>query len=258
MKLNFKQYGSGHPLIILHGLMGSLDNWGTLAKRFGEYFSVYIVDQRNHGQSPHDDDIDYELMSEDLLEFIEDHDLVRPILLGHSMGGKTVMKFALDNPDKVSALIVADISPRTYKVHHDQILDALASINFYEVKSRKEVENILLDKLGDKGTVLFLAKNVYWESKEKLAYRFNLESLRNNITTISAWPENHMVYNGDVLFLRGGKSNYIGDHETSIEEQFPKAALQTIEGAGHWLHAEKPDEFFNHVMNYLDAQGLKP
>ena len=252
MKLNYKVYGEGQPMIILHGLLGSLDNWTTVAKKLGEHYKVFTVDQRNHGQSPHDDDIDYDLMSEDLLDFIEEHNIEHPILLGHSMGGKTMMKFALDNPDKLSALISADMSPRTYAVQHDVILDALNSIDFNEVKSRKEAEIILMEKLNDLGTVLFLVKNIYWKEKEKMAFRFNLSSLRANITTISDWPENHKIYSGNTLFIRGGNSNYIEDNEPSIQTQFPNSTLYTIKGVGHWLHAEKPDEFITVVRNFLD------
>ena len=250
MKLNYKEFGEGRPMIILHGLMGSLDNWQSLAKRFSENFKVYTIDQRNHGQSPHSDEMNYDVMSNDLKEFIEDHNITKPILIGHSMGGKTVMKYTLENPDKVEAMISVDMSPRDYAVHHDFITEALLSVDFNKVKSRKEVEDILMKQLNNMGIVLFLAKNVYWESKEKLAYRFNLEVLNDNLDLISGWPHCIASYPGKSLFIRGSKADYIQDDEPNIDAYFPNHTVVTLD-SGHWVHAEKPEEFFQSVMDFL-------
>lgn len=251
MKLNYKEFGSGRPMIILHGLLGSLDNWQSLAKRFAENYHVFTVDQRNHGQSPHSDEIDYELLSEDLNEFIEVHQLDNVILVGHSMGGKTVMKFALDHPEKVSDLIVVDISPRHYPVHHEHIIESLKLVDFNLQKSRKEVEDFLMERLNDRGVVMFLTKNVYWEDKDKLAFRFNLDALYDNLDIISSWPAEFSSYDGRTLFIRGSKANYItDDDEAVIKAYFPDSEIISIY-SGHWVHAEKADEFYDAVVRFL-------
>lgn len=253
MKLNYKEFGSGKPMIILHGLLGSLDNWQSLAKRFAENFHVFTVDQRNHGQSPHSENMDYDLLSNDLAEFITDHNLEKAILIGHSMGGKTAMKFALEHSDEVERLIVVDITPKDYPVHHDTILEALKLLDFDEVKSRKEVEENLLHSIHSKDVVLFLSKNIYWKEKDKLAFRFNLNALDENLDLISGWPAVNGTFEGRTLFIRGVKSNYITQtDEDIIRAYFPEAEIINLD-SGHWVHAEKPDEFFNEVMNFIDG-----
>ena len=251
MKLNFKEFGKGQPLLILHGLLGSLDNWQTLAKRFSEHFHVYTIDQRNHGQSPHDEDIDYDLLSDDLDDFIADNNIENPILMGHSMGGKTVMKYALEHPKNVKALISVDMSPREYAVHHDHIMEALHEVDFNVVKTRKEVEDILMNLLSNRTVVQFLAKNVYWKEKDRLAYRFNLDVLYENLDLISGWPIAHGEYNGPTLFIGGDKVDYItNDDEAIIKAYFPKAQIKML-NSGHWVHAEKAHDFYSTVMNFL-------
>jgi pimeloyl-ACP methyl ester carboxylesterase len=237
-------------MIILHGLLGSLDNWQTLARRFSENFKVYTIDQRNHGQSPHSDDMDYDLLSTDLADFIREHAIVDPILIGHSMGGKTVMKYALEHPESVSALIPVDMSPRDYAIHHDHILEALMGIDFNVLKSRKEVEAFLMKKLNNMGIVLFLSKNIYWIDKDQLAFRFNLDVLYKNLDLISGWPYVTGQFKGKTLFIRGAKANYISKDEPNILTYFPNALIKDID-AGHWVHAEKPEAFYEAVMDFL-------
>ena len=253
MKLNYKEFGQGRPLIILHGLLGSLDNWQTLAKRWGEDFHVFTVDQRNHGQSPHNEEMNYHLLSGDLLEFIREHNIESPVILGHSMGGKTAMSFAFEHPEKITGLIVVDISPRHYAVHHQEILDALASVDFNTMHDRKTIQDHLMARIGNMAIVMFLTKNVYWRTDNELGYRFNLEALRDNIATISSWPFEHEQYSRPTLFVRGSNSNYISDNEESIQKHFPNATLLTVHGAGHWVHAEKPDELYNIVKGYMNS-----
>lgn len=253
MILNYKEFGQGRPMIILHGLLGSLDNWQTLARRFSENFKVYTIDQRNHGQSPHTDDIDYDLLSADLADFIHQHDIKDPILIGHSMGGKTVMKYTLENPESVSALIAVDMSPRDYDIRHDHIMEALVQIDFNVMKSRKEIEDFLMKRLNNLGVVLFLSKNIYWIEKDRLAFRFNLDALYRNLDLISGWPHCTGEYNGKTLFIRGIKANYITDNEPAIKAYFPMARLIDL-NAGHWVHAEKPEDFYNSVMGFLNSR----
>ena len=177
MELNYKRLGEGQPLIVLHGLFGSLDNWMTLAKKWSNDFEVYLVDQRNHGQSPHSDQFSYPLMADDLKQLMDQLGLESAILMGHSMGGKTVMEFSMKYPEMVEKLIVVDIAPVSYNVHHYTIIDALKSVPLEDISSRKEAEEFLSRYIKDFGTRQFLLKNLYWQANDKLAWRFNLEVL---------------------------------------------------------------------------------
>lgn len=254
MKLAYREFGSGQPLIILHGLFGQSDNWNTLAKRFAENgFRVFTVDQRNHGLSPHSDVWSYEAMAEDLREFIDDHQLVNPILLGHSMGGKTVMFFEMLFPGIANKIIVADIAPKVYEPHHDLVLKALNAVDFTEINTRKDAENIMSEYITDFGTKQFLLKNIYWKEDEskQMAWRFNLPVICNEYNNVSVnIPDG--ISDVDTLFVRGEKSNYVLDSDLqNIEKHFPKYKLTTIPNAGHWVHAEKPEEFFNSVLEFI-------
>lgn len=254
MKLAYREFGSGQPLIILHGLFGQSDNWNTLAKRFAESgFRVFTIDQRNHGLSPHSDVWSYQAMAEDLKEFIEDHQLVNPILLGHSMGGKTVMFFEMLFPGIANKIIVADIAPKVYEPHHDLVLKALNAVDFTEINTRKDAENIMSEYISDFGTKQFLLKNIYWKEDEskQMAWRFNLPVICKEYNNVSVnIPDG--ISEADTLFVRGEKSNYVLDSDLqNIEKHFPNYKLTTIPNAGHWVHAEKPEEFFNSVLEFI-------
>jgi len=253
VKLFFRKYGSGQPLIVLHGLFGQCDNWNSLAKQFGESgFEVYAVDLRNHGLSPHSDVWNYKSMSADVAELIADNNLQNVILLGHSMGGKTAMYFALEHPNVLDKLIVVDIAPKYYPLHHQSVIEALTAVDFSIVKTRKEAEIILSNYINDFGTKQFLLKNIYWREDEKLAWRFNLEVIVKNIEAVGEATPIDKSIDVPTLFIRGEKSNYILDEDVRlIQELFPRNILETIEGAGHWVHAEKPKEFFEMVMGFL-------
>ena len=254
MQLAFREYGSGQPLIILHGLFGQSDNWNTLAKRFAENsFRVFTVDQRNHGLSPHSEEWTYEAMADDLNEFISEHKLKDPILLGHSMGGKTVMFFQLKYSGIAKKIIVADIAPRAYESHHDSVLKALNAVDFSLIKTRKEAEAIMNEYIPDFGTKQFLLKNIYWkdEANTQLDWRFNLKVIDKNYANIGAEVPD-LSSKVPALFMRGEKSNYIQDSDLKdIESRFPNYKLATIKDSGHWIHAEKPNEFFEEVLNFL-------
>jgi pimeloyl-ACP methyl ester carboxylesterase len=255
MQLAYRKYGEGQPLLILHGLFGQSDNWNTLAKRFSENgFEVYTIDQRNHGLSPHSDIWNYEAMADDIKEFINEHNLENPILLGHSMGGKTAMFFALKYDGALDKLIVADMSPRAYEPHHDIVLDALNAVDFSKMNTRKEAEAVLSEYITDFGTKQFLLKNIYWEDTagSKMNWRFNLPIItKNSNETLVAVPER--TSNVNTLFLRGEKSNYINEAVDipEIKERFPNYKLQTIANAGHWLHAEQPEAFYQAVIDFI-------
>ena len=252
MKLNYKKLGEGRPLIILHGLFGSLDNWMTLARSWSEKFEVYLVDQRNHGQSPHSEEFSYPTMAGDLKELMDDLNLNTAILLGHSMGGKTVMEFSMNYPEKVEKLIVVDIAPVAYEVHHYIIIKALKSVPLESVSSRKEAESYLSKYISDPGTKQFLLKNLYWENKETLGWRFNLTVLSDSIVPISQYAIKDGVFEKSTLFVSGSKSDYVtSEYRPRIQSKFPNSTLEVIEGAGHWVHAEKMKELSLVIENYL-------
>jgi len=218
MKLAYREFGSGQPLIILHGLFGQSDNWNTLAKRFGENgFRVFTVDQRNHGLSQHDDEWDYNVMATDLKEFIESHQLKDVIILGHSMGGKTVMFFFEKCFHIQQKIIIADIAPRAYEPHHDAVLKALNAVDFNSIATRKDAEAVLNEYITDFGTKQFLLKNIYWKEDEskQMAWRFNLKVITANYNNIGVKVPDFKS-DTETLFIRGEKSNYISNEDEKI------------------------------------------
>lgn len=254
MKLAYREFGSGQPLIILHGLFGQSDNWNSLAKRFAEKgFHVFTIDQRNHGLSPHSPVWNYEAMAQDLKEFIDTHQLKDPILLGHSMGGKTVLFFEQLFPNVAQKLIVADIAPRAYPPHHDSVLKALNAVDFSEINTRKDAEAILSQYLSDFGTKQFLLKNIYWREDEakQMDWRFDLATITKEYDNIGVEVP-AFKSNTQTLFIRGDRSDYITDADKEdIASRFSVYELQTIQNSGHWVHAEQPEAFFNCVMDFI-------
>ncbi|MGV6844990.1 MAG: alpha/beta fold hydrolase [Lutibacter sp.] len=245
--------GSGKPLLILHGYLGMSDNWKTLGNKFSEFYEVHLIDQRNHGRSFHSDDFDYELLVDDLKNYIDHYHLKSVNLLGHSMGGKVAMLFAVTHPNLVNKLIVADISPRAYKPHHQQILAALNAVNFDLQNTRKKVAEVLKIYIKDEGILQFLLKNVYWKNKEKLAFRFNLISLTENYNEVGLALPSFTEFNGDTLFLKGEKSDYINkEDEPLIQAHFQNSRIVTVKNSGHWLHAENPTQFYSEVVSFLN------
>lgn len=252
--LHSKIIGSGQPLLILHGYFGMGDNWKTLGNQFAEHYEVHLIDQRNHGRSFHADDFSYEVMVDDLKTYVDYHKLENINLLGHSMGGKTAMLFAVKNPSLMDKLIVADISPKTYKPHHNEILAGLNSIDFSVQISRKLVDEQLQQFIPEVGVRQFLLKNVCWREKGKLDFRFNLDSLTKNNPEVGKALPIDTEFDGPTLFLSGGNSGYITENDfLLIQTHFPKAVIKTIENAGHWLHAEQPIIFFNAVQSFLEG-----
>jgi esterase len=257
MKLFYRQVGeTGSPIIILHGLFGSCDNWLTIGKVFGETNRVYMLDQRNHGQSPRSDVFNYQVMAEDLKEFIDEHHLEKSILIGHSMGGKTVMQFAMNYPDNFSKMIVVDIAPKFYPVHHSMILQGLASIDLSILKSRTESNELMKRFEESEGVRQFLLKNL-WRNPEKnneFDWRINIPVISKNIYIVGHELSNEHPVNQPVLFIRGSESHYIQDEdERKIWELFPNYELITIEGAGHWVQADKPQVFIETVQQFIQT-----
>ena len=251
MELFGRTLGQGKPLVILHGLFGSSDNWQSLALRFAPFFEVHLLDLRNHGRSPWSDKHTYESMVSDVREYFDQHQLSKAILLGHSMGGKVAMAFAQNAPQLLSKLVVADMGIKAYPMHHQHILSAIHAINLKAVKTRSECEKILEKYLENDGVRMFILKNLYRNSKDSFAWRMNVSVLEQQMPEIlSALPEKECWI--PTLFLRGELSNYILDQDfSSLESCFPDGQIITIKGAGHWLHAEKPEQFFDEVMGYL-------
>jgi len=244
--------GAGRPLLILHGYFGISDNWKSFGKRMAENFEVHLIDQRNHGRSFHRDEFDYELLVEDLYNYIQAKNLDEVTIMGHSMGGKVAMFFGITFPELVDKLIIADIAPRYYSPHHEQILTALNSVDFIEHTTRKKVEEVLKKHIKDIGIIRFLLKNVYWKSKDELAYRFNLESLTDNNHELGDALPSFSHFDGPALFLKGENSNYIKKSDLSlILTHFANAKVVTVKNAGHWIHTENPEQFYNEIVRFL-------
>lgn len=245
--------GSGQPFIFLHGFLGMGDNWKTLGTKFSqEGYQVHLIDQRNHGRSFHSDNFNYEVMVQDLKFYCEQNQLRDFVLLGHSMGGKTAMLFAVEHPELVSKLIVADISPRYYPAHHDDILNGLSALDFKTIKSRGEADAALSAYVSNAGIRQFLLKNLYWKEKGQLALRLNLEVLKANSHEVGEPLPMHAKFEKETLFLRGDRSEYISiQDEGLIHSHFPKSRIVTIANAGHWLHAENPADFYAAISSFL-------
>lgn len=254
MNLHFRTLGEGQPLVILHGLFGTSDNWQTLGRRFSETHKVYLVDMRNHGRSDHSHEFDYQLMADDIREFIQTEELVNPIVMGHSMGGKAAMNFALQNPEMLSRLIVVDIAPKAYPPHHDEIITGLKAIDLMNLASRNAADEQLKAYVPEADVRMFLMKNLYRKEDNTFAWRVNLQAVEDNIDKISGEIASDAPFTKPTLFIRGGQSKYIKpeDEFTSIIHLFPNVEIETIEEAGHWVHAESPEKFYDLVMNFLN------
>ncbi len=253
MKLHFRKIGEGKPVIILHGLFGSSDNWQTFGKELGASgYAVYLVDLRNHGKSGHDDSMNYEVLLNDISElFIAEH-LNGAAIIGHSLGGKTAMKFALRHPDKLNSLIVIDIAPRKYPVHHRLILDTLLAVDTQNKKTRKEIESELSAHIKDNSTLQFLMKNLYWKEPDRLDWRFNLHAINENIEITGSQINAEKPFEKPALFIRGENSDYISEpDEIEIKKLFKNADIKTAPASGHWVHADNPEWLLNEVKNFL-------
>ena len=261
MELFFRKYGQGPPLIIIHGLYGSSDNWVSIGRKLAENFEVYIIDQRNHGRSPHSPDHNYRLLKEDLHEFMDTNSIEKAVIIGHSMGGKTAMFFAVDYPERVSHLIVADISPRSYKdtdseqlLSHSTIIRAMYNLDFYGIQSRDEVDKILVKDIPDARVRQFLLKNVKRSKNNEYSWILNVKAIKNELPNIlEGLNENQKEIIGfPVLFLSGEKSNYITKKDQNfISKVFPYADIESIPNAGHWLHAEQPELFLKKIEDFI-------
>jgi pimeloyl-ACP methyl ester carboxylesterase len=253
MKLNFKKIGAGKPLIIVHGLFGAADNWFTIARELEKDFTLYLVDQRNHGDSPHSQDWNYAVMAEDLKELMEQEDLSSASFLGHSMGGKTVMTIAMNYPHLVEKLIVADIAPRFYPIHHQQILKGLNSIPLDTIKSRKEADDILSEYIQIPGIRQFLLKSLGRGDSGGFKWKVNLPVITEKIANVGEAIASDKPFEKATLFMGGENSDYILESDKEdIDRFFPNSHLIYIKNAGHWLHAEQPAAVVETVRSFLN------
>jgi esterase len=255
MKLAYRHFGEGNPVIILHGLFGQSDNWVSIARRIADRFSVFIPDQRNHGQSPHAAVHTYPALSEDLYEFMAQLGIDRTILMGHSMGGKAAMTFALEYPEMVEKLIIVDIGPGKYpeRANHTEVITQMLSIDLNTFSSRIQIEKILKEKVPDPRIQMLILKNLYYKQPGKLGWKLNLEAINHNMDHLFDGIRIDAQYSGPTLFIRGGESDYLSDEDSGlIKGLFPMATIETISGASHWVHADAPEEFYNSVSRFLD------
>lgn len=243
--------GARH-LIVLHGFLGMGDNWKTHAKRWAEQgWCVHLVDQRNHGRSFWSSAFDYSILAEDLKAYLDHHEIKNCTILGHSMGGKTAMVFASQHPECINQLMVADIAPKTYNPHHQQILNGLASLDFATLKTRTAVDLALSNYVPEVGVRQFLLKNLYWVEQGILGLRINIDILKDVGSVIGIGLEPHQQFTGPTLFLRGIQSGYIVNEDHMIlKHHFPDYTLKDIAKAGHWLHAENPTAFLEAIETW--------
>ena len=253
MKLNFRTLGAGDPLIIMHGVFGSSDNWQTLGKVFAEKFKVYLVDLRNHGNSPHSDEFDYDVMVKDVVELMDDEGLTKAHILGHSMGGKVAMHLATQHEDRVDKLIVVDIAPKYYPPHHQQIFEGFHSVDLEKLENRKDADEQMSKVISNFGVRQFILKNLDRKKDGSFGWKLNVDVIERAIEKVGEGIEGEVSFEGTTLFIAGSKSDYITeeDHDL-IREHFPKAIIATVKDAGHWVHAEKPKELGEMVMEFLN------
>ena len=249
MKLHFRKSGKGKPLVLLHGLLGSSDNLINVGKHFEDRYEVFIPDLRNQGRSPHHNIMTYSAMADDLSDFFEDNNITSAILLGHSMGGKTAMQFALNNSDKVEKLIVVDIGIKKYPLSCIQYVNIIKDLNFENITQRKEIEEFLSSQIPDEGIVKLILKNIEWHKNKKFGWRINIEALNSSILDAII---SKGIYNKPALFIKGALSKYIIEEDLiDIKKKFPLMTTEIIPDAEHWVHVDNMDFFIEVIKKFL-------
>ncbi|MDA9227668.1 alpha/beta fold hydrolase [Flavobacteriales bacterium] len=249
-------YGKGQAVIIIHGLFGMSDNWNSIGKKISDNFNVHIIDLRNHGRSFHNNNFSYHDMSNDLQEYLFQHNIQKPILIGHSLGGKVAMDFCFKNAEKVKGLIVVDIAPKTYNVDfHNKLLNILNSLPISNYNSRDEIDKVLSKSITELSIRSFLMKSLYRDGDKSFNWRFNIEVLKKELSNI----KNADFLNGELtlptVFIKGGNSNYINSvDESLISKHFKNSRIREVVGAGHWVHAEKPNLFYDEVITFITQE----
>ncbi len=253
MQLNYKRFGEGRPLIILHGLFGSARNWQGIARALSETHLVITPDLRNHGQSPHADSMTYQDMATDICKLVDQLKLIDPIVLGHSMGGKVAMAMALMKPETLGGMVVADIAPVTYEHDFEDLITAMRNLSLANIKTRAEAESILAEQLDSANLVRFIMQNLV-RTNEGFQWRINLQQITNSLPELGQFPSElkHHSTRLPALFIGGANSSYVRSiHNTAIFHHFPAAEINMIDDAGHWLHADKPNEFIDKVQSFI-------
>ena len=240
-------------ILILHGFLGSGDNWKSVGRKLNPLgYTIHLIDQRNHGRSFHSEKFDYDIMCEDLFNYIKYYNINNAILIGHSMGGKTAMNFSLNHPKLVSKLIVLDTSPREYPVLHQNIIDSLKEIDLSIFTNRKEIDIELRKSVTQQGLRNFLTKNIYRMNDGNLNFRFNLQSLSQNIDKIGQKIESNTKFSSEVIFIKCETSDYINESDkVMINNLFPNAKFYKIPNAGHWLHVDNPIDFISILLSLI-------
>ena len=269
MKLFFQKFGHGPAVVILHGLYGCSDNWVPIARAIADFYTVFLVDQRNHGKSPHHPVHTYSSMVNDLEEFFQNENITKPIIIGHSMGGKTAMLFAAIHPDKLAGLVVVDIGPGGYTnvdnysplvIAHLNIMSSMLSIDFEEYTTRREIEDELAKTVTDVNVRQFVMKNIQRNTDNTFSWKFNLDALSKALPEIMGAISLDKVLDGrainqmPVFFIKGERSDYISaEQKILIRKYFPQAKLEGISDAGHWVHAEQPVKFLEKLEEILET-----
>ena len=252
--LNYQQLGQGKHVVLIHGLFGSLENLNMVAKSLSQYYCVTSIDVRNHGNSFHQIGMDYQDLAQDVITLLDYLSIESCHILGHSMGGKIAMQIALSNSSRVKKLIVADIAPVEYPAHHLRIIKGLQSIKLDQIKKRKDADEQLANYVENIGVRQFLLRNLYVNKQDQFEFKCNLFNIEQGYQQImkSGEYQKNQKFSGDTLFIKGGNSDYIlPEHQTIIGTLFPKAKAKIIQGAGHWLHAEKTVAFNKIVIDFL-------
>ena len=254
MRLYYRHEGQGEPLIILHGLLGSSDNWRAMSKSLAQHFAVYSLDLRNHGQSPHAGEMNYTVMAEDIREFIETHDLMRVFLLGHSMGGKIAMQFAAAYPEEVAKLVVIDIAPKAYPPSQKPLLAALRALDLTRIGSFGDADIALKPAIPETALRQFLIKNLSRDETGRFRWRIGLDEITANYDALTLGIAIDPPFEKPACFIRGGRSDFIADEDAALIRQgFPRARIEMIERAGHWVQSEAPEEFYRTVVRFLSS-----
>jgi len=253
--LNYQQLGQGSPILLIHGLFGSLENLNMVAKPLSEHFQVISIDVRNHGDSFHHEGMSYSTLVQDVITLLDHLDIERCTILGHSMGGKIAMQIALEYPERVEKLIIADIAPINYPPHHLEIIKGLQAIDLSLVSKRSDADKQLSAYVDNLGVRQFLLRNITSNKQGEFFFKCSLEYISKGYQQImlaNMQPADKGAYQGDTLFVKGGNSDYIlAEHRDDIATLFPNSKAKIIQGAGHWLHAEKTVAFNKIVLNYL-------
>jgi esterase len=255
VRLTHRHYGTdGPPLVVMHGLFGSARNWHSIARRLADDYRVFAVDLRNHGAAPWTDRMSFADMVDDLKAFLDEHHLDEAILLGHSLGGKTAMLFALAHPERVDSLIVVDIAPVAYAHSYRDLIDAMRAVDLTGLSRRGEADAVLADAIPDAALRGFLLQNLVVRDR-RLAWRINLDTLGKAMEGLVGFPDpGDTDYEGRTLFISGAHSDYIDQsHYGAIGALFPQAEFAVVADAGHRVHAERPDAFLDAVRGFLDS-----